>query len=76
MWGDRTTGQRGTRELVGKRGTDLKFHAIIICCIVIIPSAQQLAATHTYTHTHTTSDWDMPEIVVVMVKVWFSWPEP
>lgn len=31
---------------------------------------------HTHTHTKWRSCWDMPEFVVVMVKVWFSWPEP
>lgn len=34
------------------------------------------AGLHTDTHTQWKSCWDMPEIVVVMVKVWFSWPEP
>lgn len=40
-----------------ERGTDLGLHTIIICCIVSIPSVQQLGYTHTYTcahaHTHT-----------------------
>ena len=32
--------------------------------------------THTHTQTQQRSHWDVPEIVVALVKVWFSWPEP
>lgn len=57
------TGRSGDRVDKGKRkkevekSTDLEFHTIIICCIVSIPSVQQLGYTHTHshanTHTHT-----------------------
>lgn len=70
--------KREKRKTEVERGTDLGFHTIIICCcIVSIPSVQQLGYIYTHTHTHTRqrSRWDMPEIVVVMVKVGFSWPE-